>query len=179
MREQHRGLANSDSRVSGYVPSAGGGRGGGGGGGRGGFGVPAMAIDFNLSGLAGGFQAAYEAYLRHELAFTANANGVFYLSNGGVTAFTATGSDDASLAGAFARNPHMRLFVGVNYFDLSAPFYATEYALAHLSVSPEVRSHNITVSHFESGQMAYVDAKASVKLEADLARFVTEATARK
>ena len=49
MREQHRGLANSDSRVSGFVPPAGGGRGGGGGGGRG-FGAPAMAIDFNLSG---------------------------------------------------------------------------------------------------------------------------------
>jgi carboxypeptidase C (cathepsin A) len=173
MREQHRGLANSDSRVSGFVPPAGGGRGGGG---RGGFGGPAVAIDFNLSGLAGGFQTAYEAYLRRELTFNGNNNGIFYLSNGGVTAFTATGSDDASLAGAFARNPNMRLFVGVNYFDLGAPFYATEYTLAHLSVSPEVRGHNITVSHFEAGQMAYIDSKASVKLQADLARFVTEAT---
>jgi len=73
----------------------------------------------------------------------------------------------------------MRLFVGVNYYDLSAPFFATEFTLAHLNVSPEVRAHNITISHYEAGQMAYVDNKALAKLHADLARFVTEATARK
>ena len=77
-----------------------------------------------------------------------------------------------SLSGAFARNPNLRLFVGVNYFDLSAPFYATEYTLAHLNVSPEVRAHNITVSHYEAGQMAYVDNKALAKLQGDLARFL-------
>jgi len=176
MRDQHRGLSNSDARVTGFNPSAGGGRGGGGGG-RGGFGVaPNSAIDFNLSNLAGGFQTAYEAYLRNELTFNGNSNGIFYLSGGGVGTFTSTGNDDASLAGAFARNPNLRLFVGVNYFDLNAPFYATEFTLAHLNVSPEVRAHNITVSHFEAGQMTYVDNQALVKLQGELARFVNDAT---
>jgi carboxypeptidase C (cathepsin A) len=179
MRDQHRGLSNSDARVSGFVPGAGGGRGGGGGGGRGGFGGPAPAIDLNLSSLAGGFEAAYETYLRRELTFNGNSNGIFYLSSGGIGTFTATGTDDASLAAAFARNPNLRLFVGVNYYDLNAPFYATEFALAHLNVSPEVRAKNITVSHFEAGQMAYVDTKALVKLQADLSRFVNQSAARK
>ena len=174
MRDPHRGLAPSDSRVTGYVPAvAGGGRGG-----RGAF-APTPRIDFNESNLAGGFQAAYEAYLKRELTLNTNNYGVFYLSNGGVSGFTAAGADDAGLADAFARNPNMRLFVGVNYFDLTSPFYATEFTLAHLSVSPEVRTHNITVSHFEAGQMAYIDNKASVKLSGDLSRFVTDATARK
>ena len=66
--------------------------------------------------------------------------------------------------------------MGVDYFDLSAPFYATEYTLAHLNVSPEARAHNIIVSHFEAGQMSYVDNKALARLHGDLARFVTEAT---
>ena len=101
-------------------------------------------------------------------------NGVFYLSSGGVGTFTATGSDDASLAGAFARNPNLRLFVGMNYFDLNAPFYAAEFTLAHLNVSPEVRAHNITVSHFEAGQMTYADNQALAKLHGELARFVNE-----
>ena len=173
MRDQHRGLSNSDARVSGFIPAAAGGRGGGGGGG-GGFGVAPAAIDFNQSNLAGGFQTAYETYLRHELTFSGNSNGIFYLLGGGVGAFTSTGSDDSSLAGAFARNPNLRLFVGVNYFDLNAPFYATEFALAHLNVSPAVRAHNITVSHFEAGQMTYVDSKALIKLQGDLARFVNQ-----
>jgi carboxypeptidase C (cathepsin A) len=191
MRAEHRGLSNSDARVSGFLPAAaGGGRGGGGGGG---FGGGAPAIDFNLSNLAGGFQTAYETYLRRELNYlssgnntttpfgngstgAASGNGIFYLSSGGVGAFTATGSDDASLSGTFARNPNLRLFVAVNYFDLSAPFYASEFTLAHLNVSPEVRAHNITVSHYEAGQMTYADNKALAKLGADLARFVTDAT---
>lgn len=169
LRDEHRGLSSSDARVSGFLPGpAGGGRGG-----RGAFGGPPVAIDFNRSRIAGGFQTAYEAYLRQELTFN-GGNGIFYLSSGGIGAFTSTGSDDASLAGAFAHNPNLRLFVAVNYFDLNSPFYATEFTLAHLNVSPQVRAHNITVSHFESGAMTYADNKAIVKLQADLARFVSE-----
>jgi carboxypeptidase C (cathepsin A) len=97
------------------------------------------------------------------------------MSSVGVGAFTSTGNDDASLSAAFARNPNLRLFVGVNYFDLNAPFYATEFTLAHLNVSPAVRAHNITVSHYEAGQRAYVDNKALARLQGDLARFVNEA----
>src|SRR5471030_952279 len=169
MRDQHRGLSNSDARVSGFMPPAsGGGRGGGG------FGavMSVAPIDFNQYNLAGAFQTAYEDYLRSELTFNGNSNGIFYLSSGGVGTFTSTGNDDASLSAAFARNPNLRLFVGVNYYDLNAPFYATEFALAHLNVSPEVRAHNITVSHFEAGQTTYADNKALVKLQADLARFI-------
>jgi carboxypeptidase C (cathepsin A) len=170
--DQHRGLSNSDARVSGFMPAPGGGRGGGG---FGGF-APA-AIDFNLSYLTAGFQVAYEGYLTGELGFHSNSSEVFYLSGGGVGTFTSTGSDDTSLSAAFSRNPNLRLFVGMNYFDLHAPFYAAEFTLAHLNVSPEVRAHNITVSHFEAGQMTYLDNKALAKLQADLARFVNEATA--
>jgi carboxypeptidase C (cathepsin A) len=166
LRDQHRALAASDARISGFVPMTAGGRGGGGGF----IGGAASSIDFNLSGLAGGFQTAYEDYLRRELTF--NGSGIYYLSSGGIGTFASTGSDDASLAAAFARNPKLRLFVAMNYYDLNAPFYATEFTLAHLNVSPEVRSHNITVSHYESGQMTYIDDKALVRLHADLSAFL-------
>ena len=170
LRDQHRGLSNSDSRASGFAPpAAAGGRGGGG------FAGPVSApIDFNQFNLAAGFRTAYEAYLRGELTFNGGSNGIFYLSGGGTVAFTSTGNDDASLSSAFARNPGLRLFVGVTYFDLNAPFYATEFTLAHLNVSPDVRAHNITVSHYEAGQMIYVDNKALARLQGDLARFINE-----
>jgi carboxypeptidase C (cathepsin A) len=170
LRDHHRALSNSDARATGYVPAVTGG-------GRGGFGgAPVVsAIDYNLSNLAGGFLTAYETYLRRELNFTGNGSAIFYLLSGGIGTFTSTGNDDASLAAAFARNPDLRLFVAVNYFDLNAPFYATEFTLAHLNVSPEVRAHNITVSHFEAGQMTYVDNKSLAKLHADLGKFINEA----
>jgi carboxypeptidase C (cathepsin A) len=169
LRDRRRALSNSDARATGFVPgSGGGGRGGGGGGGA------ATTMDYSQSNLAGGFLTAYEAYLRRELTFT-GGTGIFYLSGGGIGTFTSTGSDDASLTGAFVRNPRLHLFVGVNYFDLNAPFYATEFTLAHLNVSPAVRARNITVSHFEAGQMAYLDNKALAKLQNDLARFIQQA----
>ena len=156
--------------MAGFIPGAAGGRGG-----RGVPVAPASSIDYNESSLAGGLQAAYETYLHCELTFNPAGNGVFYLSRGGVGTFKSTGSEDASLAGAFARNPNLRLFVGIGYFDLNAPFYAAEFTLAHLNVSPEVRAHNITVSHFEAGQMAYLENRALAKLHGDLSRFITEA----
>jgi carboxypeptidase C (cathepsin A) len=171
LREQHRGLSPSDARVAGFVPPVQpAGRGGGGGFG---FGAPPPPIDFNLSSMAASFATAYEAYVRKELTFTGAANAIYYLNGGGVGTFTSTGNDDAALAAAFARNPSLRLFVTVNYFDLNAPFFATEYSLAHLNVSPEVRSKNITVTHLEAGGMPYLDGKALAKLHDGLAGFVS------
>jgi carboxypeptidase C (cathepsin A) len=173
LRDQHRGLSNSDARVTGFVPAP---PGGGRGGGRGGFAPPAPnPIDFNLSSRAASFLPAYEGYLRHDLAFKGAENGIYYLLTGGVGPFISSGSDDASLANAFARNPNLRLFVAVNYYDLNAPFYATEFTLAHLNVSPEVRARNITVAHFEAGQMPYTDNKALVRLQKDLSSFIGQA----
>jgi carboxypeptidase C (cathepsin A) len=179
LRDQQHGLSNSDARVAGFLPPAGGGgRGGGGGGGRGG-GEAASAIDYNISNLSGGFLNSYETYLRRELTFTANPDAIYYLTTGGVSAFTAPGSDDASLSAAFARNPNLRLFAAINYFDLNTPFYAAEFTLAHLTVSPEVRAHNITVSRYEAGEMTYLDNKELVKLQRDLASFLNDAVSRK
>ena len=170
LHDQHRALSNSDARVAGFVPtSSGGGHGGFGGGGG------TAAIDYSQSNLAGGFLAAYESYLRRELTFAGNTNVIFYLSSGGVGAFTSTGNDDASLASAFARNPHLHLFAGLNFFDLNVPFFAAEFTLAHLNIAPEVRAHNITVDHFEAGQMTYVDNKSLVRLHTALAKFIREA----
>jgi carboxypeptidase C (cathepsin A) len=171
LRDQRRALSPSDARITGFVPAASGARRGSGGFGGGG---PAPAVDYRQSAIAGPFLAAYESYLRRELAFT-NGLGMFYLVSGGVGTYTATGSDDASLSSAFVRNPRLRLFVGVSYFNLNAPFYATEFTLAQMSVSPDVRSHNITVSHFEAGEMPYLDAKCRPKLQSDLTRFIAEA----
>ncbi len=117
MREQHRGLSASDARVSGFLPGAGGGGRGGGGGG---FGGGAPALDFNLMGLSLGFQTAYEDYVRRELTFNGSGNAIYYLSSGGIGTFTATGNDDASLSGAFARNPNPCISLSASTSTISA-----------------------------------------------------------
>ena len=84
-------------------------------------GVAANPIDFNLTNLAGGFETAYED-------FTCGTNSALSAAATtqsstcrvrGIGAFTSHRRQRrASLSGAFARNPNLRLFVGVNYSDL-------------------------------------------------------------
>jgi carboxypeptidase C (cathepsin A) len=174
LRDRQQTIAYSDGRVNGFSPQAGFGRRGGGGF----FAVAVNPIDFRLSRIAPQFQTAYDGYLRKELAYTGNQDAVYYLTGGGVSGFTSTGNDDTSLANAFARNPNLRLFVGMNYFDLASPFAAAEFTIAHLSVAPEVRAKNITVSHLEAGQMPYMDSKALPKLHRDLAAFLEQGVQR-
>jgi carboxypeptidase C (cathepsin A) len=170
LRSERKALAPSDARVTGFVPPSGGGRGG-----FGGFaGFAAAATDYNRIYLASGFQAAYEAYLKRELGFTGGA-GVYYLDGGGVGTFTSTGNDDAGLSTALVRNPRLRVFAVLNYFDLTAPFYALEFTLAHIGLSPEARARNLTVGHYAAGRMAYLDPQAAPKLRADLAQFIQDA----
>jgi carboxypeptidase C (cathepsin A) len=167
LRDQRRSLSSADARATSFVPAARGGRGGG---------ITAAAgpaVDPFQGRLAGGFLAAYESYLKRELSFT--PTGILYLLNGGVGPFTSSGNDDASLSSAFARNPRLHLFAGLNMYDLTSPFYAAEFTLAHLSVEPEVRAHSIMVSHFEAGQMPYLDSKSLGRLRAELVKFMNQA----
>jgi carboxypeptidase C (cathepsin A) len=168
LQGDHRTPSLQDARIAGFVPATGGQRGGFGGFGGGG---AAPSIDYRQSRIAGPFLAAYETYLKRELGFT-SGTGRFYLASGGVGTYTAAGSDEASLSAAFVRNPRLRLFVGINYFDLQAPFYAIEFTLAQMAVSPEVRTGNITVGHYEAGQMPFLDPRARTKLQSDLAKFI-------
>ncbi len=176
-RDSHQSLSRIDGRVTGFQPPpVGFGFGGGGGGGRNALNAQPAPQDFHVMAMSGPFAAAYQAYLRRELNFSGDKDAVFYLNSGGIGTFTSTGNDATSLTSAFAGNPNMHLFVSVSEFDLGSPFYATEYTLAHLNVSPDVRSHKLTVSHQAAGEMAYMDSKASAKLEHDLEGFVEEAT---
>jgi carboxypeptidase C (cathepsin A) len=68
----------------------------------------------------------------------------------------------------FARSPHARLFVAEGYFDLATIYYGFEWTLAHLHISPQVRSHNIRVERYPSGHMIYTDAAALRQLSKDL-----------
>ena len=56
------------------------------------------------------------------------------------------------------------------YFDLATPFYATEYALAHLGVDGPLRA-NVRIAYYPTGHMIYLDDAALHTLKRDLASF--------
>ncbi|HVT13581.1 MAG TPA: hypothetical protein VHE55_15050 [Fimbriimonadaceae bacterium] len=79
-----------------------------------------------------------------------------------------------SLRRAFARNPHMKLFVASGYYDLATPYFATKHTLAHMGLDSEVRG-NVTTGEYEAGHMMYIDVASLKKLKSDVASFVRDA----
>ncbi|MFI5386933.1 MAG: S10 family peptidase [Fimbriimonadales bacterium] len=79
-----------------------------------------------------------------------------------------------SMRRAFARNPHMKLFVASGYFDLATPYFATKHTLAHMGLDAEVKG-NITTAEFEAGHMMYIHAESLRKLKTDVTAFIRAA----
>ena len=69
------------------------------------------------------------------------------------------------------------MFAANGYYDLTTPFFGTEYTLNHLALDPSVRSH-VEFGFYRSGHMIYHNDEARRALKTDLVRFYREAAGR-
>ena len=76
------------------------------------------------------------------------------------------------LRAAMSQNPWLRVHVAQGLYDLATPHFASDHALAHLGLAPELRG-NVSRSYYASGHMMYVHAPSRAKLRSELAEFVT------
>ena len=67
----------------------------------------------------------------------------------------------------------MKVFSANGYFDFATPFFATQYALNHLYLAPQIQK-NITYGFYESGHMVYLHVPALAKFHADLERWYAQ-----
>jgi carboxypeptidase C (cathepsin A) len=75
------------------------------------------------------------------------------------------------LQNAMLQQPHMRVQFVSGYFDLATPFYAADYTINRMVLSPEVRA-NITHLYYPSGHMIYHNRESSKKLQEAVDQFV-------
>ena len=75
------------------------------------------------------------------------------------------------LAAVMKTNPRLRVAQFAGYYDLATPFYAAEYEMHHLALSPALQK-NIQFDHFETGHMVYVSPEALKKLHDDVVAFI-------
>jgi carboxypeptidase C (cathepsin A) len=76
-----------------------------------------------------------------------------------------------ALRSAFAKNPYLKLFVAMGYYDLATPFFAAEYTLTHMDIDPSLRD-SIHTGDYEAGHMLYLDVKSLKKLKGDVVKFM-------
>jgi carboxypeptidase C (cathepsin A) len=78
------------------------------------------------------------------------------------------------LRSAVAKNPFMKVFLAMGYYDLATPHFATQYTLSHMDLDPTVRG-NFRLAYYEAGHMVYLDFKSLGKFKADVTGFIQAA----
>jgi carboxypeptidase C (cathepsin A) len=138
-------------------------------------------FDPSLAAIRPPYTATFNDYVRRELGFKSDLT--YHILGGGIgpwnwgTNNTFADTGDA-LRSAFAKNPHMKLFVASGYYDLATPYFATEYTLRHLGLDPSLKG-SIGTGYYEAGHMMYIDTKELARLRKDVGTFVESALAKK
>jgi carboxypeptidase C (cathepsin A) len=154
LRDRHMMTSRLDSRFAGYQLDAGSNN---------------TSFDFSNANIENCFLTAFQAYVRTDLNYQ-NDN-IYYVA-GNAPPWSGEYNTVVNMENAFAKNPHMHLFVGFGYYDFACPFYPMEYTVSHLKVSDDVKKNNISLGYYEAGHMVYIDRAAADKYHADLEKFV-------
>lgn len=79
------------------------------------------------------------------------------------------------LSEAMRHNPHLRVYLACGYYDGATPYFAAEYAFAHLDVPAHQRT-NVEVHYYDAGHMMYVHEASRLLQSTALAEFVRKGT---
>ena len=138
-------------------------------------------FDPSMAAIRPPYTAAFNDYVRRELGYKSDLE--YYILGGGIGSRWDFGSDNEyvdvgeSLRSAFAKNPHMRLFIAFGYYDAATPLFAAEYTLNHLRLDPSLKDH-IARGYYEAGHMMYIHLPSLARLSHDVGTFLQAASAR-
>ncbi len=131
--------------------------------------------------VVGPITATFNDYIRRELSFSSDlpyetlANVQPWHFGDASGGFPNT-SDD--LRKAMTRNPYLKVWVTVSYYDLATPFYAAELVVGGLNLNPSIRA-NLRMTAYESGHMLYIHAPSRKKFKADFSTFLQDSLKQK
>jgi carboxypeptidase C (cathepsin A) len=78
------------------------------------------------------------------------------------------------LAAVMGANPRLLVLSLNGLYDMSTPFFGTEFDLSHMLLPADLRK-NITIKYYRSGHQTYADADALVLMKRDLDQFYAAA----
>ncbi len=78
------------------------------------------------------------------------------------------------LADTIRKNPKLQVLSANGWFDLATPFFATEYELNHMMLTPALQK-NVHFTYYPAGHMVYLNVDALRQLREDLRSFYAQA----
>jgi carboxypeptidase C (cathepsin A) len=135
----------------------------------------AAEFDPSMTAIRPPYTSMFNQYARAELGYKTDAT--YYVLGGGILPWDYGQQNQNkyvdvsdSLRSAFAKNPHMKVFVGCGYYDMATPYFAAEYTFSHMGLHPSVRK-NVTFQYYNAGHMFYIDVPSHKKLKNDISEF--------
>jgi carboxypeptidase C (cathepsin A) len=79
-----------------------------------------------------------------------------------------------TLRKAITKNPHLKVLITNGYYDMATPYFATDYTVNHMFLSPELKL-NISQTFYEAGHMMYIHYSSLVQFKKDIDVFYQQA----
>jgi carboxypeptidase C (cathepsin A) len=123
------------------------------------------------------YTSTFNNYVRSELNYKNDLE--YYILGGGIWSPWNWGTNNnyvdtsVALRNALAKNPYLKVFVAMGYYDMATPYYAADYTIHHISLDPMLL-RNISTGHYEAGHMMYIDEKSLARMRADIGKFMQD-----
>jgi carboxypeptidase C (cathepsin A) len=166
LRSERRSIGRLDARFKGFDSS---------------FATDSPDFDASEAAIRPPYTSTFNNYVRSDLGYKTDLE--YYILGGGITSpwnwNTNNSYVDTSVAlrSALARNPYLKIFVAMGYYDMATPYFAVDYTLHHISLDP-VLLKNFSTGYYEAGHMMYIDEKQLGRLRADVGKFIEESQRR-
>ena len=166
LRNEKRSIGRLDSRFKGYDAN---------------LATDSPEFDASETAIRPPYTSTFNNYVRSELGYKSDLE--YYILGGGITSPWNWGTNNSyvdtsvALRTALARNPYLKVFVAMGYYDMATPYFAAHYTLHHISLDPTLL-RNISTGYYEAGHMMYIDEKSLSKLHADVEKFMQDSTRR-
>ena len=161
LRDEKRSIGRLDARFKGYDSS---------------YVTAGPDFDASEAAIRPPYTSTFNNYVRAELNYKSDLE--YYILGGGIGPWnwgTNNGYVDTSVAlrDALARNPYLKIYVAMGYYDMATPYYAVQYTMHHISLDPALLK-NFSTGYYEAGHMMYIDEKSIAKLRADVRKFIDD-----
>ena len=166
LRSERRSIGRLDARFKGFDAS---------------FATDSPDFDASEAAIRPPYTSTFNSYVRTELGYKSDLE--YYILGGGITSpwnwNTNNGYVDTSVAlrNALAKNPYLKIFVAMGYYDMATPYFAVQHTLHHISLDPLLLK-NFSTGYYEAGHMMYIDEKQLGRLSADVDKFMQDSLRR-